>query len=70
MSEQPVPQCHLTRQRKGWTLIHQGQPLTADGRSLADCLAVAARHKLHLSDRVWIAEQGRFAAMKEAKIAE
>lgn len=64
-----IPETHLTRQIHGWTLIHQGQPLCRDGSTLADCLAIAARQKLHVSDRIWIAEAGRFATMQQAKAA-
>lgn len=62
-----IPTTHLTRQRVGWTLIHQGMPLCADGTTLADCLAIASRAKLHLPARVWIAELTRFGSMQEAK---
>lgn len=64
-----TPTTHLTRQPEGWTLIHQGQPLTADGRTLADCMAVAARTKLHISEKVFIASKGRFDTLANAKAA-
>jgi len=67
MSTQTTPETHLTRQAEGWTLIHQGQPLTADGRTLADCMAVAARAKLHISEHVWSAAKGTWQSLAEAK---
>lgn len=64
-----LPTTHLTRQRAGWTLIHQGMPLCADGSTLSDCLAIAARARLHLPAQVWIAGLGRFGSLQEARVS-
>lgn len=64
------PATHLTRTETGWTLIHNGMPLCAETSSLADCLALASRAKLHVPAQVWIASLGRFGSMAEAKSGE
>lgn len=62
---EPNPATHLTLSENGWTLIHQGQPLTADDRTLAECRAIATRANLHIFDQVWSAAKGTWQSMGE-----
>ena len=61
------PTTHLTLSENGWALIHQGQPLTHNSASFADCLAVASRQKLRLSALIWVASEGKFETLSRAK---
>ena len=65
-----IPQTYISRTAAGYQLHHQGQPLTADNRSFTDCVAVAARMKLHTHGENWIGPLGRFGTMTEAKDAK
>lgn len=65
-----IPQTYISRTDAGYQLHHQGVPLTADNRSFTDCVAVAARMKLHTHGEIWIGPLGRFGTMAEAKDAK
>lgn len=65
-----APDTHLTRTAHGWTLMHQGQPLCHERATLADCLAIGARAKLHIPAPVWIANLARFGTLDEARATQ
>ena len=65
-----TPATYLSRTGSGYTVIHQGLPLTHDRATLSDCFAVASRMKLELPAQVWIGSLGRFGTLAEAKATE
>ena len=61
----PDPPVYLSVSEGRFRVIERGMPISADKKTAAEALAVAAQFGLKVSDQIWDGDKGRWVSARK-----